>query len=74
MKNLIEAAVDYGVEHLRKSMAASTMDMVSHALKRRYMSQLSMTSWRRYANLILDRIKYVGDGIEGLDKEHIRLG
>jgi len=33
-----------------------------------------MTSWRGYVNLILDITKYVGDGIEGLNREQIRLG
>jgi hypothetical protein len=42
--------------------------------KRRYKAQLSMASWRGYANLILDRTKYVGEGIEGLNMDQIRLG
>ena len=33
-----------------------------------------MASWRGYANLILDRTKYVGEGIEGLNMDQIRLG
>jgi hypothetical protein len=32
-----------------------------------------MASWRGYANLILDRTKYVGEGIEGLNMDQIRL-
>jgi hypothetical protein len=63
VKVFIDLAVDYGAEHLGKSMPASTMDMVRQALKRRYKAQLSMASWRGYANLILDRTKYIGDGI-----------
>jgi len=62
VKDFIDLAVDYGAEHLGKSMAASTMDIAGQALKRRYMAQLLMASWRGYANLILDRTKYVGDG------------
>jgi hypothetical protein len=74
VKYFIDLAVDYGAEHLGKSMAASTLDMVRHALKRRYMAQLSMASWRGYAKLIIGRIKYVRDGIEGLNRDQIRLG
>jgi hypothetical protein len=33
-----------------------------------------MASWRGNASLILDRTKYVGDGIEGLNRDKIRLG
>ena len=75
VKDFIYLAVDYRAEHLGKSMAASTMDTVGHALKRRYRAQLSMASWRGYAKEILDRTKYVGGGIdEDLNREHIRLG
>jgi hypothetical protein len=74
VKDFIDLAVDYGAEHLGKSMAASTMDMVRQALKRRCRAQLSMASWRGYANLILDRTEFVGDGIEGLNRDKIRLG
>jgi len=74
VKDFIDLAVDYGAEHLGKSMAASTLDMVRQALKRRYKAQLTMASLRGYANLILDRTKCVGDGIEGLNREQIRLG
>jgi hypothetical protein len=74
VKDFIDLAMDYGAEHLRKSMAASTMDTLRQALKKRYKAQLSMAPWSGYANLILDRNKYVGDGIEGLNREHIMLG
>ncbi len=33
-----------------------------------------MAYWRGYANLILDRMKYAGDGIETLSREQIKLG
>ena len=74
VKDFVDLAVDYGAEHLGKSMAASTMDIVRQAIKRRYMVRLSMASWRGYANLILDRTKYAGEGIEGLNMDQIRLG
>ncbi len=65
VKDLVDLAVDYGAEHMGKSLAASTLDMVRQALKRRYKAQLSMASLSRrgYANLILDRTKHVGDGV-----------
>jgi hypothetical protein len=42
VKDLIDLAMDYGAEHLSKSMAASTLDMERQAHKRRYTAQLSM--------------------------------
>ena len=54
--------MEYGVEHLGRNMAATTLDTVRVALRRRYRIQLSMASWRGYANLLLDRTKYVGTG------------
>ena len=50
VKDFIDLAVDYRAHHLGKSLAASTMDMVRQALKKRYMAQLSMASGRGYAN------------------------
>jgi hypothetical protein len=74
VKDFVDLAMDYGAEHLGKSKAALTLDTLRQALKPRYRAQLSMASWRGYANLILDHTKYVGEGIEGLMRDHIRLG
>ena len=75
VKDFLELALDYVADHMGKSMAALTMDAVRQALKRRYIAKLSMNSWREYANLVLDRIKYVGDGIiKELNKDRIKLG
>jgi hypothetical protein len=60
VKKVVNMAVEYGVEHLGRSMAATTVDGVRIALRRRYRTPLSMAVWRGYANLILDRVKYVG--------------
>ncbi len=60
VKAVIDMAVEYGVEHLGRTMAATTVDAVRMALNRRYRAQLSTAVWRGYANLILDRVKYVG--------------
>jgi hypothetical protein len=38
------------------------------------MAQLSTAVWRRYANLILDRVKYVGYGRLGPNKAQVRAG
>jgi hypothetical protein len=57
---LVETAVEYGVEHLGRNMAATTVDTVRTDLRMRYKTQLSMASWRGYANLLLDKTKYVG--------------
>ncbi len=40
-KAVLDMAVEYGVEHLGRTMAAATVDAVKTALKRRYMAQLS---------------------------------
>jgi hypothetical protein len=73
-KPVIEMAVEYGVDHLGRTMAATTVDAVRMALKRRYMAQLSTAVWRGYANLILDRVKYVGSGRLGPNKAQVHAG
>ncbi len=60
VKEVVDMAVNYGVEHLGRTMAATAVDGVRTTLRRRYMTQLFMAVWRGYANLILDRVKYVG--------------
>ncbi len=50
VKDVIDMAVEYGVEHLGRTMAAPTVDAVRMALKRRYRAQLSTAAWRGYAN------------------------
>jgi len=59
---LVETAVEYGVEHMGRNMAATTVKTVRTTLRRRYKTQLSMVAWRGYANLLLDRMTYVGAG------------
>ena len=53
-------------------MAATTVDAVRIALQRRYRTQLAMAAWKGYANLLLDRTKYVGTGTVGNNKAQIR--
>ncbi len=60
VKVVLKMAVEYGVEHLGRTMAATTVESVKSALRRRYWTQLSTNVWRGYANLILDKVKYVG--------------
>jgi len=72
VRDFIETTVEYGVEHLGCTMAATTVDAVHMALRRRYMTHLAMASWKGYANLILDRTKYVGTGTVGSKKAQIR--
>ena len=70
--DFIDTAVDYGVEHLGRTMAATTVDAVRMALKRRYRTQLAIAAWKGYANLVLDRTKYVGTGTSGVNKAQVR--
>ncbi len=62
VKEVLDIAVEYGVENLGRSMAAAHVDAVMMAVRRRYKTQLSTAVWRGYANLTLDRVKYVGTG------------
>ncbi len=59
---LAETAIEYGVEHMGRNMAATTVEAVRTTLRRRYKMQLFQAAWRGYANLLLDRTKYVGAG------------
>jgi len=59
VRYFIETTVEYGVEHLGRTMAATTVDAVRMALRGRYKTQLAMAAWREYANLMLNRTKYM---------------
>jgi len=72
VKEVVNMAVEYGVEHLERTMAATTVDGVRTALRRRYRTHMSLAVWRGYANLIPDRVKYVGTGRLGPNKAHVR--
>ncbi len=72
VKKVVDMAVKYGVEHLGRTMAATTVDGVRTVLRKRYRTQLSMDVWRGYANLIMDRVKYVGAGRLGPNKAQVR--
>ena len=65
-------AVDYGAEHLIRTMAATTVEAVKGALRRRYRSQLSAANWRGLSNRVLDMTKYVGHGHTGMNMARIR--
>jgi len=73
VKDFVDMAVEYGVEHFGNSMAASKPDVLRVALRRRYRAQLSMAAWRGYANLVLDMTKYVGIGRTGSNRAQIRM-
>ncbi len=53
-------------------MAATTVDAVRMALRRRFSTQLSIAVWRGYANLILVKVKYVGTGRLGPNKAQVQ--
>jgi hypothetical protein len=72
VNDVVDMAVEYGVEHLGRTMAATTVDGVTTALKRRYKTRLYVAVWRGYANLILDMVKYVGSGHLGPNKARVR--
>ncbi len=65
MKDFVEMAVEYRVEHLGTSMAASNPYIIRVAPRRRFRAQLVIKAWRGYANLILDGTKYVGTEFTG---------
>ncbi len=60
------------MEHMGRTIAATTVEAVRMALKRRYRNQLAMAAWKGYANLVLDRTKYVGTGTTGHNRAQVR--
>ena len=59
MVALVETTMEYGVGHLGRDMAATTVETSRTALRRKYRAKLSMAARRGYANLLFDRTKYV---------------
>jgi len=49
-------------------MAATSVDSVKAALRRRYKTQMAKSAWKGCFNLVLDRTKYVGTGITRANK------
>ena len=68
----VELAVEYGVEHMGRTMAATTVESVKAALRRRYKTQLATPAWKGYANMMVDMTKYVGTGAAGTNKAQVR--
>jgi hypothetical protein len=44
VREFIETAVEYGVDHLGRTIVATTVDAVHMALRRRYRTQLAMAA------------------------------
>jgi len=72
VRKFIDTAVEYGVEHMGRTLAATTVDAVRMALKRRYRTHLATAAWKGYANLVMDRTKYVGTGTTWHNKAQVR--
>lgn len=72
VKVVVDTAVEYGVEHLGRTMAATTVDGVRTTLRRRCRTQLSLVVWRGYANSILYRVKYASTGRLGPKRAQVR--
>ncbi len=72
VREFTNTAVEYGVEYMGRTIPATSVDAVRMALKRRYRTQLAMAAWKGYANLVLDRTKYVGTGTTGNNRAHVR--
>jgi len=53
-------------------MAATTVEVVKGALRRRYIAHLSAANSRGLTNLVLDRTKYVGTWHTGMNRAQIR--
>ncbi len=68
----VELAMEYGVEHIGRTMAATSLDSMKAALTRMYKIQLATTAWKGYANLVLDMTKYEGTGSAKVNKVHFR--
>ncbi len=65
----VELAVEYGVEHLGRTMAATSVESLKAAL--RYKTQLATSAWKGYANLVLVGTKYVGTGTTRANKAQV---
>ena len=50
----------------------SYVEAVKAAMRRRYMTELTTEAWKGYANMMLDRTKYVGTGAAGTNKAQVR--
>ena len=59
VKEMVNMAIEYGVDHLGRTITATIVDGVRKTLRRRYKTQLSLAVWRRLL-YILNRAKYVG--------------
>lgn len=72
VRELLELAVDYGTEHLGRAIAAADIDVIRATIRRRHSSRIVMASWRGYANLLINRSKYIGTGssMNGLQWRH----
>ena len=55
-----------------RTIAATTVNAVRMVLRRRYRTQFAMAGWKGYANLVLDRTKYVGTETTGHNKAQVR--
>jgi hypothetical protein len=53
-------------------MAATLVQSVKAALRRRYKTQLATTAWKGYANLVMEKTKYVGTGAAGINKAQVK--
>ena len=72
VREFIDTAVEYGVEHMGRKIAPTAVDAVRIALRRKYRTHLAMAAWKGYENMVLDRTKYVGTGPTGHNKAHAR--
>jgi hypothetical protein len=63
VKKVLKNTIDYGADHLGRSMAPTTVETARASLKRRYKTRLSMEEWIGYAKLLFDRTKYVGTNV-----------
>ena len=71
VKVVVDMAVEYGVEHLGRSMSTTSVDAARAALRRRFRTQLAVAIYG-YANLTLYRINYVGTGHTTANMAHVR--
>ena len=72
MSEFVELAVEYGVEHIGRTMAATSVEAIRATLRRRYRTQITTAAWKGYANLVLDMTKYVGTGTTSNNKAQVR--
>ncbi len=65
LNDVLEISADNGTELIGRIMAATKVEVVNGVFSRRLRSQVSLAAWRKYVNLLLDKMKNIGIVVTG---------